>query len=260
MSGAPALPRLQLRALSAPSPANPVMVCGLPGSGFVGKLAADYLVTTFKAEKFAEVYSSSFPPNVSIGDEGIAQRSRGELFHARTGQRADLIVFTADSQPSTSEGEYELAEAVLVEAKRLGVKAVFSLAAYVTGAFVKERRVFGAATSARAALALSANGVHLMREGGISGMNGLVVGLAGLMGMDGMSLLGETSGYLLYPAASHAVLGSLARILEMEVDMESIEESAKEAQQVFNQVQMMTEQGAEGARVPQEERKPGYIG
>ena len=255
----PPLAEIQVRSLSAPSPVKPVLVCGLPGSGYVGKLAADYLVTVFKAKKVAEFYSTSFPPHVNIDENGVALRLRGELHHARTGQESDLLVFTADAQPATSDGEYELADAVLKEAKKLRTELVFSLAAYVTGSFVKERRVFGTATSAELLPRLSRNGVQVMKDGGISGMNGVVVGMAKLHGMEGVSLLGETSGYLLDPAASHSVLESLSRILTIKIDMTSIEERAKEAQQIFSQVQRMTEQNPDEVRGVREEGRPGYI-
>ncbi|HEV2390608.1 MAG TPA: PAC2 family protein [Nitrososphaerales archaeon] len=254
------LPEIQVRQVSSPSPVKPVLVCGLPGSGYVGKLAADYLVTVFKATKVAEFHSTSFPPHVNVSEEGVAVRLKGELHHAQTGQKNDLLVFTADAQPTTSEGEYGLADAVLKEAKKLHSELVFSLAAYVTGTFVKERRVFGTATSAELLPRLSQNGVQIMREGGISGMNGVIVGMAKLHGMEGASLLGETAGYLLDPAASHAVLESLSQILDLKVDLTSIEERAKEAQQIFSQVQRMTEQDAEEVRGPEKEGRPGYIG
>jgi uncharacterized protein len=254
------LPEIQVRQLSSPSPVKPVLVCGLPGSGYVGKLAADYLVTVFKAKKVAEFHSTSFPPHVNINEEGVAVKLRGELHHAQTGQENDLLVFTADAQPGTSGGEYELADAVLKEAKRLQAKLVFSLAAYVTGSFVRERHVFGTATSPQLLPRLSGNGVQIMKEGGISGMNGVIVGMAKLHGMDGASLLGETAGYLLDPAASHSVLESLSQILGLKIDMTSIEERAREAQQIFSQVQRMAEQNAEEVRGPREEGRPGYIG
>jgi uncharacterized protein len=256
----PPLPQIDVRSISTPSPVNPVLVCGLPGSGYVGKLASDYLVTVFKAKKVAEFYSTSFPPHVNINDDGVAVRLRGELYHAQTGQENDLLVFTADAQPSTSDGEYQLAEAVLRVAEGFGARMVFSLAAYVTGSFVKERRVFGTSTSAEVLPRLSQNGVQIMRDGGISGMNGIIVGMAALHGMEGVSLLGETAGYLLDPSASHSVLESLSRILGVKIDMTSIEERAKEAQQIFGQVQRMTEQNAEEVRGAKEEGKPGYIG
>ena len=255
----PPLPEIQVRILSAPSPLKPVLVCGLPGSGYVGKLAADYLVTVFKAKKVAEFYSASFPPHVNINDDGLATRLRGELHHAQTGQENDLLIFTADAQPATSDGEYELADAVLTEAKRHHAKLVFSLAAYITGSFVKERRVFGTVTSAEVLPLLSQNGVQVMKEGGISGMNGVIVGMAKLYGMEGVSLLGETSGYLLDPAASHSVLESLSRILGVKIDMTSIEERAKEAQQIFSQVQRLAEQNVEEVTGTKQEGKPGYI-
>jgi len=256
----PALPEIQIKSFSTPSPVKPVLVCGLPGSGYVGKLAADYLVTVFKAKKVAEFYAASFPPHVNVNEDGIALRLKGELFHAETGQGNDLLVFTADAQPASSAGEYELAEAVLTECKKLRAELVFSLAAYVTGTFVKERRVFGTATSANVLPRLTKNGVQIMKEGGISGMNGVIIGMARLHGMEGVSLLGETSGYLLDPAASHSVLEALSRILEMKIDMTSIEERAKEAQQIFSQVQRMTEQNIEEARGTRDDTKPGYIG
>jgi uncharacterized protein (TIGR00162 family) len=236
------------------------LVCGLPGSGYVGKLAADYLVTVFKAKKVAEFYATSFPPHININEDGLALKLKGELYLAETGQENDLLVFTADAQPATSAGEYELSEAVLREAKKMGTELVFSLAAYITGNFVKERRVFGTATSPDVLPRLSRNGIQIMKEGGISGMNGVIVGLAKLHGMEGVSLLGETSGYLLDPAASHSVLESLSRILGVKIDMTSIEEQAKEAQQIFGQVQRMSEQEFEEVRGTKEEGRPGYIG
>ena len=253
------LPSLQVRTLAKPSPVNPVLVCGLPGSGYVGKLAADYLVSTFKAKKISEFLSPDFPPHVNISDEGLAVRLKGELYLAETGQGSDLLVFTADAQPSSSKGEYELADAVLKSAKGLRTAEVFSLAAYITGDFVKERRVFGTATSPEALTRLSGNGVQVMKEGGISGMNGLMVGMAKLHGMLGFSLLGETSGYLLDPAASHSVLESLSKILGIKMDLAAIEERAKEAQQIFGQVLRMTQQNVEEARGTTEQARPGYI-
>jgi len=79
------------------------------------------------------------------------------------------------------------------------------------------------------------------------------------MGMEGVSLLGETSGYLVDPVASHSVLESLARILDLKIDMTSIEERSKEAQQILGQVQRLAEQNVEEARGGKEAGRPGYI-
>ncbi len=251
------MPEVQVKTFYEPAPKKPVLICGLPGSGYVGKLAADYLVSSFKAKKFVELYSLSFPPHVNVNEDGNAQMLKGELYHCEMAEGSDLLIFTADAQPTTSAGEYELADVVLSTARKMQAELVFSLAAYITGAFVKDRRVFGASTSASLLPKLVENGVHVMHEGGISGVNGVIVGMAKLHGMEGISLLGETSGYLLDPSASHAVLESLARILGIKIDLASMEERAKEAQQVISQIQRMSGQEPEEG---EGKGRPEYIG
>ncbi len=253
------LPEIVQKSISTPTPKEPVLICGVPGSGYVGKLAADHLVKVFRAKKFMEFYSSSFPPHVNINELGVAAMLKGELYHAETGQQNDLIIFTADTQPTSSSGEYELADAVLKEAKKMNIRLVFSLAASVTSGLVKKRRVFGTATASELLPRLVQNGVLVIREGGISGMNGVIVGMARLHELGGISLLGETPGYLLDPEASEAVLESLSRILGIEIDMSALHERAKEARQIMSQVQGMVEQSIEESRPSRGESEPGYI-
>jgi len=247
------------RSLFEPKMKSPVLVCGLPGSGYVGKLAADHLVETFHGRLFEEFFSGSFPPHANVTDRGIARAIRGELYLCETGQRNDLLVFTADAQPTTSRGEYELSQAVLQAAKRRGATVVFSLAAYMTGAFSADQRVFGAATSKELLAELTECGIRAMKEGGISGMNGIVIGMAGLLGMDGACLLGETSGYLVDPVASQAVLEALSRVMKLKVDLRALKDKAVEAKQVMGQIQTMTDQASE-ARGTSRSGQPGYIG
>ncbi|MGD0636545.1 MAG: PAC2 family protein [Nitrososphaerales archaeon] len=247
------------RNLFEPKPKSPILICGLPGSGYVGKLAVDHLVASFKGKLFEEFYSGSFPPHANVDAAGVGRAIRGELYLCETGQRNDLLVFTADAQPTTSDGEYELSETVLKAAMKRGATTVFALAAYITGGFTAEQRVFGAATSQELLSELTENGVRAMKEGGISGMNGVIVGTAGLLGLDGACLLGETSGYLVDPVASQAVLEALARILKLDIDLTELKDRASEAKELIGQIQGMTEEGAD-ARGAVRSGQPGYIG
>jgi uncharacterized protein len=242
-----------------PKPKDPVLVCGMPGSGYVGKLAVDHLVESFKGRKFIEAYSGEFPPQGNVGEGGVVRPIMGEFYVCETGQERDLLVFTADAQPATTIGEYELSDWALRLARKQGAKLVFSLAAYITGAFTEEQRVFGAATSAELTSRMSEEGVKIMKEGAISGMNGIITGMARFHGMDGACLLGETSGYLVDPVASEAVLDSLARTLGITVDLASLRDKAKEAKVVIGQIQKMTEQESAG-RSGGQTGQPGYIG
>lgn len=250
--------RITTKGFFEPNPKTPVLVCGMPGSGYVGKLAVDHLIESFKGRKFVEAYSTEFPPHGNVNEDGVVRGIAGEFYVCETGQESDLLVFTADAQPATTNGEYELSEWVLKQAKMHGVKLVFSLAAYITGAFTVEQRVFGAATSPELTKKMSDQGVKIMREGAISGMNGIVTGMAALHGMEGACLLGETSGYLVDPVASEAVLDSLAKLLKMKIDLVTIRDRAKEVKQVIGQIQRMTEQESGGQPGPS--GQPGYIG
>ncbi|MDG6954058.1 MAG: proteasome assembly chaperone family protein [Nitrososphaerota archaeon] len=246
--------------LEVPKASEPVLVCGLPGSGYVGKLAADHLVSSFKLKKVAEYRSSTFPPQVSVKEDGTADPPMGALYYAPTKAKRGLFVFTADAQPTTSEGEYELSDAVVKFAKKCGVKKVYTLAAYITGSFSESPKVYGAGTSKVIAGALRENGVILMKDGGISGMNGLLIGIASLRGLEGACLLGETSGYVVDAGASKAVLEQLSRVLGIPIDTSELKEKADETQKLIGQLQAMADQAREAAPQTGRDQRPGYIG
>jgi len=243
-----------------PEATDPVLVCGLPGSGYVGKLAADHLVSSFKLRKVAEYASSAFPPQVSVKEDGTVDPPRGELFFSQTKGGRSLFVFTADAQPTTSEGEYELSDAVIRFAGKRGVKEVYTLAAYITGSFSNSPKVYGAGTSKDIIKSLAEKGVTMMRDGGISGMNGLLIGVAALRGLEGACLLGETSGYVVDAGASKAVLEMLSKVVGMPIDTSMLREKAEETQKVISQLQAMAEQSRETTPQPGREQRPGYIG
>ena len=244
---------------ATPKVTKPVLVCGLPGSGYVGKLAADHLVDLFGAKKVVEYTCDSFPPQVNVREDGTAEPLKAQLFYAPVGRGKGLFVFTADAQPTTSEGEYELSDAVVEIAKKNGVKTVYTLAAYITGSFAADQKVYGAATSKRMLQKVSANGATLMKGGGISGMNGLLIGMAALRGLEGVCLLGETSGYLVDAGASKAVLEVLTKLIDLQIDTAKLKEKAEETQKVISQLQGMADQARESSAPSRREPRPGYI-
>ena len=248
------------KVFEVPKATNPVLVCGLPGSGYVGKLAADHLVSSFRLKRVAEFSSSTFPPQVNVKEDGTVDPPRGELYFAAAKRNRGLFVFTADAQPTTSEGEYELSDSVVKFAKRCGVRRVYTLAAYITGSFSKSPKVYGTGTSKEIVGELADNGVTLMKDGGISGMNGLLIGVAALRGLEGACLLGETSGYVVDAGASKAVLELLSRILDLPIDTSKLEEKAEETGKVISQLQAMADQAREATPQPSREQRPGYIG
>ena len=125
---------------------NPVLICGMPGSGYVGKLAVEHLLNEFKSTAICEIQSDLFPPQISTNN-GIVENMSNTIYHVETnGQKNDILVLTGDSQPITERGNYLVTEKILEYAQNLGIKKIFTLAAYITGEFVDKPKVFGTAT------------------------------------------------------------------------------------------------------------------
>ncbi|MDW0211242.1 MAG: PAC2 family protein, partial [Nitrososphaeraceae archaeon] len=56
-----------------PSLQSPILICGFPGSGYVGKIAVDHVISELQSEHLADIYSSSFPPQVMIKNSGTVE-------------------------------------------------------------------------------------------------------------------------------------------------------------------------------------------
>ena len=203
----------------------------------MGKFALDHLVQDLSAKLFGEVYNDAFPPEIIIKDDGIASLIKNELHISRAdGRQNDIILFTGESQPSTAEANYALSEFVVELAGKYGAKELVTLGAYVTGTFVEAPKVYAVGTDLETVSRLEKNGCTIMNDGLITGMNGLLLGMAKLKGLSGFTLLGETSGLAFDPKASGVILETLSKLLGIPLDMKKLEQRARDAQEVMSAI------------------------
>ncbi len=248
---------------SLPDCTNPKMICGLPGSGYVGKLAIDYLIEKLHAKKFAEIYSSSFPPQVSIQPDGTVDLVKNSLFYCKI-ESHELVLLTGDAQPVSAQGEYALAHEIISLCKKMNIQEIFTLAAYITGKFSKTPEVFGTSTSAQVVKQFTEKEIQTMTKGNITGMNGVIIGIAKKSEITGNCLLGETSGYVIDPKASKAVLNSLSKFINFKIDMSELDQKAKETEDLIKVLQSQGHvPGAPEQPIPlkssPDEKNLGYI-
>ncbi|MDE1862312.1 MAG: proteasome assembly chaperone family protein [Thaumarchaeota archaeon] len=239
---------------------NSTLICGLPGSGFVGKLAVDHLIEELKGVPFASIFSSSFPPQVLIQPDGTLDLMKTTLYYCR-GKESDIVLLSGDAQPVSPESEYEMAEEITRLCERVGVKTIYTLAAYITGTFTKTQKVYGTSTSPEKVGEFSKHGVLPMNSGSITGMNGLIIGVGKRKNITGICLLGETSGYVVDAAAAKAVLETLSRILGLKLDLGGISKKAKDTEHLVKTIeeQMGARPSGESLPMQQPDRKLGYI-
>ncbi|MGI0046684.1 MAG: proteasome assembly chaperone family protein [Nitrosotalea sp.] len=252
--------RITVEITEIPKLNNPPLICGLPGSGYVGKLAVDHLIEELKGVPFANIFSSSFPPQVLVQPDGTMDLMKNTLYYCKS-ESCDLVILSGDAQPVSPESEYEMAEEITKICEKLGVKTIYTLAAYITGAFTKTQKVYGTSTSPEIVKEFPKHGVHPMNSGSITGMNGLIIGVGKRKNITGICLLGETSGYVVDAKASKSVLETLARILDLKLDLASISKKAQDTEQLVKTIeeQMGGRTSPESLPMPQHDKKLGYI-
>lgn len=248
-----------VKILKKPKLKNPILIEGLPGMGYVGKLAAEHLLEVLHAKKFAEVLSPYFPHHVAVETDGRLRPLRNELYWARLNGK-DIIIWTGDVQPISSEGHYELVERVLDVSKKLGVKQIFTLGGYATGKYSNAKPKVIGMGDPKLLQKIREAGIQIEKGGGpIIGAAGLLLGLGQLRGLKGVCLLGETHGIVVDHRAAQAVLEVLSKILGVKLDLSNLEIRAKMTKEIMDRVRKEIELG-ERKEKQREEEEAWYIG
>lgn len=225
----------------SPKLVNPIMICGLPGIGNVGKIAVEYLIDKMKMTKMIDLFTQYLPPQVFINDDGLAHLARNSIYYKKRTKGTDLIVITGDFQGTTQEGQYELSYTMLDIAKKYNVSQVYTLGGYSTGKIVEAPRVLGAVSDNKMLDLLKSNGVVFPKGepgGGIVGSAGLILGLATeIFDIQSACLMGETSGYFADPRGAMELLKMLSKLLSIDLDLRELEERGKQIEQITGKMQ-----------------------
>ena len=218
-----------LRKLSEPKMDNPVFVQGLPGFGNVGRIAAHLLIKFCDAKLFAELYSPSFPDYVSINSKGIASLPKYEFYYAPL-DKNNLIIMTGEIQPSFDDvvTHYVVCDEVFDFVESLGCRFIVTMG----GIPITEDKaqVYIAATSPRLATEFMEKGAVIYSKGRIVGGTGLTLALAKERKMEGVSMLGTTTGFRADREAGFLVFKFLMKALGKEIKEGSVENNAPEEQ------------------------------
>jgi len=195
---------------------NPIFVQGLPGFGNVGKIAAYLLIKFCGAKPFAELYSPSFPDYLSVNSKGICRLPRYE-FYAAPMEKNDFVIMTGDTQPSFDDvvAHYELCSEILDFAEKLDCGLIITIGGVPMSE--DKAQVYVAATSPRLATEFMEKGAVIYSKGRILGATGLMLGLAKERGLEGLCLLGTTSGFSADRGAGFSVFKFLTKALGNEV-------------------------------------------
>jgi proteasome assembly chaperone (PAC2) family protein len=240
---------------------NPVLIASWPGIGDVGLLAVDTLRGLVNAEDFGEIEPAEFfyPRKVIIRGGEIKNLEFPESrFYFKRLKERDLILFIGEEQPveggrAYAEGAkaYRMANLVLDVAIKFGCKRVYTSGAAVAPIHHSVKPKVWAVPNSKDLLGEIKNigNTILMSEieerggqGNITGLNGLLLGVARKRGLDAICLMGEIPVYLQsfpfpYPKASKSVLEALTAATGIDVETSSLDElisrSEREIERLF---------------------------
>jgi hypothetical protein len=221
---------------------DPSLVAAWPGMGGVAVVAARYLKDRLGAEEFGRIEPYDFFPAsmVPIQDHVVGEPEfpESKFYFWDGGRGKSLIIFIGEAQPP-SKG-YRFANLVLDTAQRFKAKRVYTFAAAPAHIYHTIRpRVLGVATHPDLIDELRRKGAIPMDSGSISGMNGVLLGVARGRNMEGICLLGQIPVYatqIASPKAAKAVLQVLTRMLEIEIDMSELDEWAEQTDEQLEQM------------------------
>jgi uncharacterized protein len=229
---------------------HPWLVAVWPGMGHVALNAGYYLLAKLGMDVAAELEAGDLfdidHVEVKGGRIQPARRPRNRFFvwNDPRGER-DLVVFLGEAQPPI--GKFPFCRQLVSFAKDLGVERVLTFAAMATRMRPEARsRVYGAATDAEGVQELKRLELELVEEGQISGLNGVLLGVAADAGLHGACLLGEMPhlfAQLPFPKASLAVLEVFTTMTGIEVDFTELAEQARVVEEQLGELMTRVERG-----------------
>ncbi|OHB62015.1 MAG: hypothetical protein A2167_06945 [Planctomycetes bacterium RBG_13_46_10] len=241
-----------------PDPAkaeNSIMFCGWPGIGNIGILAIDTLKELLKAQEIGQIEPWEFFEPYKVTIEGGLLKDLefpSNKFYLQQFKDQGLLFFIGQQQPSEprtryAQGQkaYQMANLVLDVAEKFGCQRIYTSGAAVTQIHhTAKPRVWAVPNNQNLAKEIKQyQNTVLMSEiegrgdqGLITGLNGLLLGVAKKRGLDAICLMGEIPYYLQaapwpYPKASKSVLEVITTILGLKVDLTALEELSQKIEQ-----------------------------
>ncbi|QDU19939.1 PAC2 family protein [Urbifossiella limnaea] len=222
---------------------RPWLVAVWPGMGHVGINAGVYLLSKLGMSEVAELETGETfdvdSVTVENGLIGAVRRPRSRLFlwNDPAGKH-DLVVLVGEAQPPA--GKYAFCRRVIDAARQAGVERVFTFAAMATQMHPShDSRVFAAATDQANLDELKRLELDVVQEGQISGLNGVLLGVAAEAGLPGACLLGEMPhifAQVPFPKASHAVLEAFTTLAGIELDLSELASLARNVEEQLGEV------------------------
>jgi len=238
------------------------MVACWPGIGSIGLIAIDTLKSMLDAEELGEIepWDFFYPKRVLIRNGELKELEfPASKFYFKRTERGDFLFFIGEEQPTDggkayAEGKkaYQMANLVIDVAQKFGCQRIYTSGAAVAPIHHTARPKVWAVPNTKDLIneikkydntILMSDIEERGGQGNITGLNGLLLGVAKKRGIESICVMGEIPIYLqglpiAYPKASRSVLEVLAAALGIKIDLEQlnafISQSEKEIELLYD--------------------------
>lgn len=219
----------------------PVMFAAWPGMGDVGLTAMEYIRQGVDAHMFAELDMTPFySPEEVVVSNGLVSFPEIPKSIFLEQHNPDVVFFESTLQMGGSDA-ITVAQAVLDVAHKIKAKRIFTAAAFpYPMSYTSESKVFAAANNQRLLTNLRGYGIEPMPEGFISGLNGLLLGIAASRDIEAACILATIPSYasgIIYPKGSLAIVKTLARIAKLDIDTSELEKESDEYEESYAEIE-----------------------
>lgn len=121
-------------------PEDSIVIVGLPGIGYIGKLIVDYFIDKFRAQKIVSIYSSSLLPVAIVEGSLIVGLPSFEIYKARKriNKRYPLLLFKVDIPVDLTENLFLISH-ILSLFNRYKIREIVFIASYLKGAVSEQQ-------------------------------------------------------------------------------------------------------------------------
>ena len=220
---------------------RPDMIAGWPGMGNVGLKAVNYMRSDMGAKEFARIDMSDelMPQAISVKDGLVLRPDLPEthLFYASD----PPVIFVEGDEQLRGPAALALMRGALDLAREHGVRTIYTAAAFaVPVSCTHDPVIYGVANEVLLRDRLEPMAVTLLQEGQVSGMNGVLLGLASDYQIPAACLMATMPQYALRlpnPKSSREIIRFFERTLDCVVNMAELDKGVIEMEAIMGDIE-----------------------
>lgn len=213
---------------------KPILIEGLPGIGNVGKIAVDFMIDHLGAKKLCEFESYAYPHSVFVNERNIIELPTIEIYYKQRRNKNDLLLLSGDVQPIDEISCYKFSEKVIDLFQEYNGKEIITLGGVALQEVPKKPKIYCTGNCAKT-INTYARGVHVRKNlygsiGPITGVSGVLLGIAKKRKIPAITLLAETYAHPMYLGVSGAkeILNILNKKLGIKANTKQLDKEIKE--------------------------------